>query len=213
MGKELILVLGGARAGKSAFAQGLAQAMGPRVLCVVTAQPGDEEMRQRIQRHRQRRPPGWRVVEEPLAVAQALTPFLDATDVGLIDCLTVWVSNLLLAALPDGLIQNLKQAEAAEKAVSRAMDDLLARYREGGASFIVVSNEVGMGLVPEHPLGRLYRDCLGRANQQVAAQADRVYYLVAGLALDWKSLGPLFSPADRGEPREGERRGHAAHRR
>jgi adenosylcobinamide kinase/adenosylcobinamide-phosphate guanylyltransferase len=212
VGKELILVLGGARAGKSAFAQRLAQAMGRRVLCVVTAQPGDEEMRQRIQRHRQRRPPAWRVVEEPLAVAQALAPFLDATDVALIDCLTVWVSNLLLAALPGGLVQGFRQAEVAEKAVSEAVEDLLVRYREGPASFIVVSNEVGMGLVPEYPLGRLYRDCLGRANQQVAAQADRVYYLVAGLALDWKSLGPVFPSADQKEPREGEQ-GHAPHRR
>ena len=212
MGKELILVLGGARAGKSAFAQGLAQAMGRRVLCVVTAQPRDEEMRRRIQRHRQRRPPAWRVVEEPLAVAQALAPFLDATDVALIDCLTVWVSNLLLAELPEGVIQDFRRVEAAEKVVSRAVEDLLACYREGPASFVVVSNEVGMGLVPEYPLGRLYRDCLGRANQQVAAQADRVYYLVAGLALDWKSQGPVFSPADQGEPREGEQ-GHAPHRR
>ena len=212
MSKELILVLGGARAGKSAFAQRLAQAMGRRVLCVATAQPGDEEMRRRIRRHRQRRPSAWRLVEEPLAVAQALTPFLDATDVALIDCLTVWVSNLLLAALPGGVVQGFRQAEVAEKTVSRAMEDLLVRYREGPASFVVVSNEVGMGVVPEYPLGRLYRDCLGRANQQVAAQADRVYYVVAGLALDWKSLGPVFPPADQGEPREGGQ-GHDPHRR
>jgi adenosylcobinamide kinase/adenosylcobinamide-phosphate guanylyltransferase len=212
VGKELILVLGGARAGKSAFAQRLAPTMGRRVLCLVTAQPGDEEMRRRIQRHRQRRPPAWRVVEEPLAVAQALTPFLDATDVALIDCLTVWVSNLLLAALPGGVVEGFKQAERAEKAVSRAMEDLLVLYRKGPASFVVVSNEVGMGLVPEYPLGRLYRDCLGRANQQVAAQADRVYYLVAGLALDWKSLGTVLSPADQGERRE-DGQGHAPHRR
>ena len=124
----------------------------------------------------------------------------------------MWVSNLLLAALPEGLDQGFRQAEVAEKAVSRAVEDLLARYREGPASFVVVSNEVGMGLVPEYPLGRLYRDCLGRANQQVAAQADRVYYLVAGLALDWKSLGPVFPPADQGEPREGGQ-GHAPNRR
>ena len=212
MSKELILVLGGARAGKSAFAQGLAQAMGQRVLCVATAQAGDEEMRRRIQRHRQRRPSAWRVVEEPLAIAQALTSFLDATDVALIDCLTVWVSNLLLAALPGGVVQGFRQTEVAEKTVSRAVEELLVCYREGPASFVVVSNEVGMGVVPEYPLGRLYRDCLGRANQQVAAQADKVYYLVAGLAVDWKSLGPVSPPADRGEPREGGQ-GHDPDRR
>jgi adenosylcobinamide kinase/adenosylcobinamide-phosphate guanylyltransferase len=200
VGKELILVLGGARAGKSAFAQRLAQTMGHRVLCAVTAQPRDEEMRRRIRHHKERRPAAWRVVEEPVVVAQALGPFLDEADIVLIDCLTVWVSNLLLAALPEGLIENFRQAEAAEKAVSRAMEDLLVRYRGGGASFIVVSNEVGMGLVPDHPLGRLYRDCLGRANQRVAAQADRVYCLVAGLALDWKSLGRAFSPTENREP-------------
>ena len=212
MGKELILVLGGARAGKSAFAQELTQRIGRRVLCVFTAQAGDEEMRRRIERHRQRRRRDWRVVEEPLTIAQALTPFLDATDVALIDCLTVWVSNLLLAELPGGVVKGSRQAETAEKAVSRAVEDLLACYREGPASFVMVSNEVGMGVVPEYPLGRLYRDCLGRANQQIAAQADKVYYLVAGLALDWKSLGSVSPLANREEPGEGGQ-GHDPDRR
>jgi adenosylcobinamide kinase/adenosylcobinamide-phosphate guanylyltransferase len=112
----------------------------------------------------------------------------------------VWVSNLLLAALPGGVDQGFRQAEVAEKAVSRAVDDLLTCYHEGPASFVVVSNEVGMGLVPEYPLGRLYRDCLGRANQQVAAEADRVYYLVA--AQPWTgSPWDHLPPADRQSPR------------
>jgi adenosylcobinamide kinase/adenosylcobinamide-phosphate guanylyltransferase len=188
MAKELTLVLGGARSGKSAFALRLARQAGGRVLYVATAWPGDEEMRWRVARHRRARPSAWRLLEEPLAVAQALAPLLDDTDIVLIDCLTIWVSNLLLSALPGDIVRGAVEATAAERVVDEAIDALLQSYRNGTASFIVVSNEVGLGLVPEHPLGRLFRDALGRANQRVAAQADKVYLLVAGMAVDVKTL-------------------------
>jgi adenosylcobinamide kinase/adenosylcobinamide-phosphate guanylyltransferase len=188
MAKELTLVLGGARSGKSAFALRLARQAGGRVLYVATAWPGDEEMRWRVARHRRARPSAWRLLEEPLAVAQALAPLLDDTDIVLIDCLTIWVSNLLLSALPGGIVRSAVEATVAERVVDEAIDALLQSYRNGTASFIVVSNEVGLGLVPEHPLGRLFRDGLGRANQRVAAQADKVYLLVAGMAVDVETL-------------------------
>jgi adenosylcobinamide kinase/adenosylcobinamide-phosphate guanylyltransferase len=184
MSKELILVLGGARSGKSDFALKLAQEAGGRLLYVATAQPGDEEMRCRIARHRRVRSQSWRLLEEPLAIGAALAPLLDDADVVLIDCLTIWVSNLLLSALPGGIVGGPVEAAAAERVVDEAIDALLQSYGDGTASLIVVSNEVGLGLVPEHPLGRLFRDALGRANQRVAAQADKVYLLVAGMAVD-----------------------------
>jgi len=194
MSKELILVLGGARSGKSAFALKLTQEAGGRLLYVATAQPGDDEMRCRIARHRRARPRSWRLLEEPLAVGAAVAPLLDDADIVLIDCLTIWVSNLVLSALPGGIVGGPVEAAAAERVVDEAIGALLQSYRDGTASFIVVSNEVGLGLVPEHPLGRLYRDVLGRANQRVAAQADKVYLLVAGMAVDVCALQGAAGP-------------------
>lgn len=181
-GKELILILGGARSGKSAYAERLARERGGGVLFVATAQAGDEEMARRIADHRAARPAGWRTLEEPVAVAGRLaTEGADAGTV-LLDCVTLLVSNLLLAheGEGEGAVAGRVEAEIA---------GLLRRYEEGAATWLVVSNEVGLGLVPPYPLGRLYRDLLGRANQRLAARADRVYLMVAGLPLDVKALG------------------------
>lgn len=178
--KELILILGGARSGKSAYAERLARERGGTVLFVATATAGDAEMARRIADHRAARPATWRTLEEPVAVADRLTAGA-AEDIVLLDCLTLLVSNILLAHEADG-----------EAAVARRVEEevaaLLRRYEEGAAAWLVVSNEVGMGLVPPYPLGRLYRDLLGRANQQLAARADRVYLMVAGLPVDLKRL-------------------------
>lgn len=181
---ELVLVLGGARSGKSAFAQRLAQGYGPAVLYVATAEAGDAEMARRIEEHRRARPPSWRTLEEPLAVPQALRRGAGGANAVVLDSLTLWVSNLLL------------RAEDAEREVERAVDDLLAWIDEAGAPCIVVSDEVGQGLVPSSPLGRRFRDLLGSVNQRLAARAERVYYLVAGLALPLKA--PAASPSDQG---------------
>lgn len=176
---ELTLVLGGARSGKSAFAQRLAEAYGRRILFVATAEAGDEEMARRIEEHRRARPASWRTVEEPLAVAQALRRGAGDAEAVVLDSLTLWVSNLLL------------RAEDAERGVEGAVDDLLAWVDEAEARCVVVSDEVGQGLVPEGPLGRRFRDLLGTANQRLAARAEKVYYVVAGLAL------PLKGPSGR----------------
>ena len=178
MSKRLTLVLGGARAGKSTYAQELA-AEGERVLFIATAEAGDPDMEARIETHRESRPPAWDTIEEPLDLVGALEPVADRYDTVLLDCLTLWVSNLLLR---DG------EDEAGDADIPAEVRRLLEAYERGTASWIVVSNEVGLGVVAPTRLGRLYADELGRANQLVAAAADDVFFLAAGLPLNLKKL-------------------------
>ncbi len=178
---ELILILGGARSGKSAYAERLARARDGDVLFVATATAGDDDMARRIAAHRAERPAAWRTLEAPDGVAARVAAAHDAAPTIILDCLTLLTSNILLAheAAGDG---------AVARAVDAEIDALLARIASDGATWIVVSNEVGMGLVPPYPLGRTYRDLLGRVNARVAARADRAYLLIAGLPLDLKRL-------------------------
>jgi len=171
---EVILILGGARSGKGLFAQQLATELGGRVLFVATALPLDEEMRRRIELHKKARPKTWRTVEAPTGVAKALQ--VEDADVIILDCLTLLVSNLLGNARNPGDID----------AVQSDILDELSQLLELKKRIIIVSNEVGMGLVPDNPLGRVYRDLLGRANQFVAQRADRVYLMIAGIPLQLK---------------------------
>jgi len=189
---RLLLVLGGARSGKSAYAQRLAQELGgDDVLFVATAEAWDEDMAQRIARHQQERPTAWRTLETPRQVGHAIALHLHDTTVVLIDCLTLLVSNTLLhcGESPDPV--------AAEAAVQEEVSALVQACQTSTATYIVVSNEVGLGLVPDNPLGRLYRDLLGRANQALAARAEAVYFMVAGLPVDVKALA---NPALRQSP-------------
>ena len=179
MKKELIFILGGARSGKSAHAERLAR-RGRRVLFVATAEARDQDMRRRIAAHRERRPAGWDTLEEPLDLVAALCPLLDRYDTFLLDCLTLWVSNLLLERQDHAGTENRIQDSARE---------LMDFIEETHATWILVSNEVGQGIVPSSTLGRAYRDALGRVNQVAASRADRVYLMTAGLALELKSLG------------------------
>lgn len=179
MGKQLTLILGGARSGKSTYAEQLAAAASGRVTYVATAQAWDDEMRERIARHRAERPVNWQTVEAPHGVAAALADAPPA-DVVLLDCLTLLASNVILA-LPEPV-----ETAAAEAALQAEVNALLAAYAAGNASWIIVSNEVGLGIVPAYPLGRVYRDALGRANQRLAAAADRVLFMVAGLPMTVK---------------------------
>jgi adenosylcobinamide kinase / adenosylcobinamide-phosphate guanylyltransferase len=169
----LILVLGGARAGKSTFALRLARERAGEgsVTFIATAQALDEEMAARIARHREERPAHWTTIEEPYQLDDALIKASDA-DVALVDCLTLFVSNWLLRS------EDSKLKEVSES--------FLATVRSQTQTVICVSNEVGLGIVPETPLGRTFRDLLGRINQQFAEAADEVYLLVAGLPLRLK---------------------------
>ena len=175
MSKRLTLILGGVRAGKSSYAQHLAS-HGERVLFVATAEAGDAEMEARIRAHQASRPPEWDTLEEPIDPATALAPLLHRYDTVLLDCLTLWVSNLLLSSRTYDIPTETRR--------------LLDLYRRGDASWIIVSNEVGLGVVPATALGRAFADELGRANQLVAEEADAVYFMAAGLPLAMK--GPAI---------------------
>jgi adenosylcobinamide kinase / adenosylcobinamide-phosphate guanylyltransferase len=177
MGK-LTLILGGARGGKSSLAQKMAARSNQPVLYIATAQALDAEMESRIDAHRRERPPGWTTLELPGGVAQALSGGSYQAGVILLDCLTLLVTNVMLAAAGDLDEPDESQAEAS---IQAEIDQLLARIQTDQADWIVVSNEVGMGLVPPYPVGRLYRDLLGRANQRLAAAASEVYLMVAGI--------------------------------
>ena len=185
MKKELTLILGGARAGKSVLGERLA-GEASRVLYVATAEAKDEEMARRIEAHRARRPQAWQCLEEPLDIPEAIAAYEGTFDLLLLDCVTVWTSNVMLSA-PEGVDV---EAEAL-----RRTERLLRRYEDGDAAWVVISNEVGLGVVPPSVLGRRYRDVLGKVNQRLAAAADRVLLVVAGLALDMKALGA--QPIDR----------------
>lgn len=176
MERKLIFLLGGARSGKSRQAQEWAEQNGQRVLFVATAQAFDDDMRERIVRHQAERPAAWATLEAPRHAGNAIAATPDAHDVVVVDCLTLLASNALLT-LPEACTQ-----EEANAIVMGEVDELLAAYAAAPpAAWLVVSNEVGMGIVPPTQLGRLYRDALGRANQRMAQAADEVLLLVAGL--------------------------------
>lgn len=174
---RLTLILGGVRSGKSDYAQRLAAESGRPVFYLATATAGDEEMAERIARHRAARPSHWRTLEAPTNVGQALEAVLAGGELVLMDCLTLLVSNLMMEG-GEGITADRLEAE-----VVHELEAVLKVCAERETALIVVSNEVGMGLVPPYPMGRVYRDVLGRANQWLAARADRVVLMVAGIPL------------------------------
>ena len=165
---KVTLVLGGARSGKSRYAESLIAALPPPWIYIATAQSGDDEMAARIKSHRERRDARWRTIEAPRHLAQALTSCGDGPV--LVDCLTLWLSNLMLAdANIDAETVQLENA-------------LIA----ANGPVVLVANEVGAGIVPSYPLGRRFRDLQGMLNQRMAARAERVILMVAGLPLALK---------------------------
>ena len=161
------------------------------MLYVATAEALDADMERRIANHRRQRPPEWDTLEEPVKLPDVLPSALDGYDTCLLDCLTLWVSNLLLR-MEDAPTPTLPRGERElDTEILPETHRLLEAYDQSSATWIVVSNEVGLGVVPPSRLGAAYRDALGRVNQAVAARADKVYFLVAGLALEMKSLGAL----------------------
>jgi adenosylcobinamide kinase/adenosylcobinamide-phosphate guanylyltransferase len=165
-----VLVLGGARSGKSRFAERLVAESGLEPVYIATAERGDIEMAERIAHHRNRRGDRWRTVEAPLALESALQGEAGEGRAVLVDCLTLWLSNLMHAGA------DLQSRTAA----------LCNTVRRAPGLSVIVSNEVGLGLVPDTPLGRKFRDAQGRLNQAVADIADRVVFVAAGLPLDLK---------------------------
>jgi len=168
----LILVLGGARSGKSRYAEALVEGAAACGTYCATAEPKDAEMAARIAVHRARRDSGgrsvfWRTIEAPLAVAEAIAAAANPERPLLVDCLTLWLSNLMLAEVP----------------IDQAFATLHMALRDAAGPIVLVANEVGLGLVPETPLGRRFRDTAGHLNQEIAALADRVVFVAAGLPL------------------------------
>ncbi|WP_207458456.1 bifunctional adenosylcobinamide kinase/adenosylcobinamide-phosphate guanylyltransferase [Azospirillum sp. SYSU D00513] len=170
MAAEVTFVLGGARSGKSRFAEGLVTATPDRRVYIATGQAWDSEMAERIARHREERGQGWTTVEEPLDLSGALRRHAVAGTSVLVDCLTLWLSNLMS-----------EEREAAAEARG-----LLAALADGEGRVVIVSNEVGLGIVPDNALARRFRDEAGRLHQAVAAAADRVVFVAAGLPLYMK---------------------------
>ncbi|WP_260925254.1 bifunctional adenosylcobinamide kinase/adenosylcobinamide-phosphate guanylyltransferase [Novosphingobium sp. 9] len=163
-----LLVIGGARSGKSRYAQGRAEALGQEAVYIATAQAFDEEMHARIASHKADRGEGWRTVEAPLDLPQALAA--NDAEVLLVDCLTLWTSNLMLA----------------DRDIPEALDRLIEAINAARGTVILVTNEVGLGIVPDNALARRFRDAAGIVNQRVAACVEEVQFLCAGLNLRMK---------------------------
>jgi adenosylcobinamide kinase/adenosylcobinamide-phosphate guanylyltransferase len=180
----ITLLIGGAGSGKSRFAQELALKLGGEVLFVATATPGDEEMLKRITKHQKKRPPAWHTLEVTTGVGKKIAEKIGGARVVIVDCITLLVNNIFS--------QHSDQAgepsdiPLIEKGLDAEIEELIGYTRQLEAHFIIVSNEVGLGLVPPNRLGRLYRDLLAKANQKLAEAADEVYLMVAGIGVPIK---------------------------
>ncbi len=170
MERKIIFITGGCRSGKSRYALDYANRHFSKKLYLATAEVRDEEMARRVENHKRARGPEWQTVEEPIKVPETISRYRDRTEVVLLDCLTLWLSNLLLRWDDESKIME----EAAR---------LTAAVEESRATSIIVSNEVGMGIVPDNPLGRRFRDLSGMANQKIAETANTVVFMVSGIPM------------------------------
>ncbi len=220
--KKITLILGGVRSGKSTLAEKLAATRAGDaggVLYVATLLPYDAEMRERVTLHRASRPAVWHTLEAPYKLTDAILANLQGEKLVLLDCLTVWTANRLIALMEPDLFTPTEIFEeelpvelpvepptkpeqgsdkdksekvidylALEREMGAELDNLLVGLQERGVGLVLVSNEVGMGLVPPYPLGRAYRDLLGRLNQRLASRADEVFFVLAGIPVDLKRL-------------------------
>ena len=173
MTNEIILITGGARSGKSQYAEQRVREKGGRSIYVATAEANDEEMAQRIAEHRKRRGNQWRTIEEPLELTQALLAERGKTDCALVDCLTLWISNLLL--------------RHDDKYASEKVEELIEKLPQLNFHLVLVTNEVGWGIVPDNSLARKFRDLAGWTNQRMAQVANEVILMVAGVPMTAKS--------------------------
>ena len=176
---EIVLVTGGSRSGKSAYAQGLAEGRPGARAFVATCPPIDEELRDRIRRHREAREgKGWETIEETVDLVRVLRDGPEF-EVVLVDCLTLWINNLMYGAEQEG-------RQIQEEEVEKRCCDLLEAAAQRRGTVIFVTNEVGMGIVPEAEATRRYRDLVGRCNQRVGKRADRVVLMVSGVGVELK---------------------------
>jgi adenosylcobinamide kinase/adenosylcobinamide-phosphate guanylyltransferase len=170
----IIFVTGGARSGKSDFVQELAEKLEGKRLFIATAEALDDEMKERIRKHQEKRGDRWNTIEEPLDLGNAIRSVSNSYRTILVDCLTVWLSNLLM------------EYKDEDEIISEMMDDFFTSMDNFEETIIVVSNEVGLGIVPDNELARIYRDKLGFLNQRMAKRADHVYVLISGIPVKIK---------------------------
>ena len=170
MDKKMIVITGGCRSGKSRFALDYANRHFSKRLYLATAEILDEEMARRVEKHQKVRGPEWRTVEEPVEIVDRISEWEDETEVILLDCVTLWLSNLLLRWND-------------ETRIIEEVERLRTAIRESPATFLLVTNEVGMGIVPNDPLGRRFRDLSGMVNQKIAEAADTVIFMVSGIPI------------------------------
>ncbi len=183
---KITLITGGARSGKSRLAQELARKSGGPVLFVATAEAGDEEMKQRIAAHRKGRPPAWVTLEVTTHIGSQITRNIGQAQTVIIDCITLLINNVFQ--------QYDEKADASllDKAVTAEIKELLDSINHSDAHFIIVTNEVGLGIIPADRVSRLYRDLLSKANQMLAEHADEVYLMVAGIPVVVKKLNGII---------------------
>ena len=174
---NITFILGGARSGKSSYAQKLAEESGKSVTFLATAQALDGEMSARIQKHQSERPQHWQTLESPFRIASHVKEI--KSEMVILDCITLLVSNLLMQFVKDDLVDETLLMQSVQK----EMEDLCLVMRESDQHWILISNEVGLGLVPPYQMGRVYRDWLGWANQRVAKEAENVLFMVAGIPM------------------------------
>ena len=170
----MIFITGGCRSGKSRFALDHADRHFSRKLYLATCEALDEEMAQRIEQHKKMRGPEWKTIEEPIKIVERIKEYGEGVEVILMDCITLWLSNLLTR-------------EKTDQEIMDEMTRFVEMMKQTPTSFIVVSNEVGMGIVPADPLGRRFRDLSGMANQKIAAAANTVIFMVSGIPIFLKS--------------------------
>jgi adenosylcobinamide kinase/adenosylcobinamide-phosphate guanylyltransferase len=176
MGKKMIFITGGCRSGKSRYALDYANQHFSKKLYLATCEALDEEMAQRIEHHKKMRGPEWQTVEEPIEIVEKIRQYGDKVEVILLDCITLWLSNLLIKWNDD-------------LRVMEEVNQLIDTIKQSQTFFIMVSNEVGMGIVPAEPLSRRFRDLSGMANQKIAETADTVIFTVSGIPIFLKGIG------------------------
>ena len=180
----IFLVTGGARSGKSSFAEKFAESFGSRIAYIATSQIFDEEMKHRVKLHRERRPDSWQTFESPFNAHETIRKIHDV-DAILFDCVTIYLSNLICK------FENLDDFEKISIAVKKSMEDLISaskNFCESGGKIIFVTNEVGSGIVPENKLARIYRDFAGISNQMLAQNSEKIFLVVSGIPIDLRQI-------------------------
>ena len=178
---KLVLITGGARSGKSSYAERLAAGEGENVLYIATAVPFDDEMKLRVEMHRARRPREWQTIEAYKGFDKIIEKNCRGKSAVLLDCITIMITNIIMDNGPDWQSISAERILSIEECIEAEIDSLVSIARREEPLFAVVTNEVGMGLVPEYPLARAFRDIAGRINQKLARAADEVYLCVCGI--------------------------------